>query len=90
MEPDEKGFYHAVVLEEKCTNCGLCKTVCPCHADVDLPSPLPQGVYAAVHKDERIRRLSASGGLFSALASRVILERGGVKYMAPFLQRSSM
>ena len=88
MEPDEKGFYHAAVLEEKCTNCGLCKTVCPCHTDVDLPSPLPQEVYAVVHKDERIRRLSASGGLFSALASRVILERGGGKiYGAVFTEK---
>jgi coenzyme F420-reducing hydrogenase beta subunit len=43
----------------------------------------PLSVYAAKNPDERIRRESSSGGIFTALAERIIAE-GGVVFGARF------
>jgi F420H2 dehydrogenase subunit F len=69
MVPDAEGFFVPHVLTEKCVDCGLCSKVCPVMTDVvndRLTEPL---VYACYNEDEKIRRLSSSGGLFSAIAS---------------------
>lgn len=76
VEANEEGFYRPVVIDSKCIGCMKCERSCPILHP--LLAEISQGVvYAAWNKDEEIRRQSASGGAFTALAERVI-EKGGV------------
>ncbi len=76
---DKKGFLTSVIDKSKCTNCGLCKKVCPAINGTDK-NPECESVYAFKGEDE-LRRKSASGGAFSAIAASV-LNNGGVVYGA--------
>lgn len=79
MERDAEGFSYPVIDSAKCVRCGRCSAVCPLLHEQET-KPLP-AVYAAWNKDDKIRRDSTSGGVFSALAEYV-LEGGGVVYGA--------
>ena len=60
------GFYLPKIDDNKCTNCGLCNSVCP-----QIQSPLQKEepfVCYAVMADDEIRKNSASGGLFATIA----------------------
>ena len=81
MQADSEGFLYPVVDKSMCTDCGLCKQVCPV---IHQPSPIqPLKVYAARSNDEELRRQSSSGGIFTLLAEAVIRE-GGVVFGAKF------
>lgn len=81
MQPDQEGFLQPVVEGGKCIGCGKCEKVCP----VLNPgmSRTSLSVYAAKAKDDGLRRISSSGGVFSLLA-REVLKKGGVVYGAAF------
>jgi NAD-dependent dihydropyrimidine dehydrogenase PreA subunit len=81
LKEDEQGFLYPCVDENVCIDCGLCSKVCPVTKPFD--ERLPINVFAAKHKDDSIRMLSSSGGLFTALAEKIILE-GGVVFGAKF------
>ena len=81
MQEDNEGFLYPVVDRSTCTDCGLCEKVCPV-INQDAPSK-PLKVYAARNRDEKIRRQSSSGGIFTPLAEAVIRE-GGVVFGAKF------
>ena len=66
---------------QKCVQCGMCKKVCPVNQPVKLTTPLK--CYAAVRKDEKEHKKSASGGIGAVIAERIINE-GGVAYGAAF------
>lgn len=72
---DECGFYYPKVDLDACIHCGLCEAVCPIiHQD----SPrLPIKQYWGINKDEALR-MSSSGGIFIALATRIINQGGYV------------
>ena len=77
MEADEKGFFYPKILEEKCTECGLCERICP------IEKPLGRGkftqeVYSCWVRDSKLRLESTSGGMFTALAEYVLKEGGAV------------
>lgn len=76
IEKDIEGFWHANIANaDACTNCGLCNTVCP---DLNLRKEIPfeqNGMIAQI-LDEEIRRESASGGMFSAIALSILNENG--------------
>lgn len=74
--PDEEGFLYPQVDEQNCIDCGLCEQVCPVINQGEPKKPL--NVYAAINPDETIRRKSSSGGVFTAIAEKVIAERGVV------------
>ena len=79
--PDKEGFWYPQVEKSVCIGCGLCEKVCP----VLNPKPerTPLHVYAAINKNDEIREKSASGGMFTLIAQRVITEGGvvfGVKF----------
>ena len=81
---NEKGFLYPKVDKSKCINCGLCKK--KCYFFQDERSALHNqalNYYAAKIKDEKIRKLSTSGGAFSALALYV-LENFGTIYGAAY------
>ena len=64
MQLDEKGFFHPVIQEELCVDCGRCVNVCPA-LNVPVLSK-STSVYSYQNPNERIRFESTSGGFFSA------------------------
>ena len=81
---DSEGFLYPNVNAVKCIDCGLCEKICPViNQDAERN---PKKVYAAKHKDDGIRMMSSSGGVFSCLADK-ILEQGGVVFGARFNDR---
>lgn len=81
MHIDKDGFWYPVVDTSVCVNCHLCEKVCPYIQQGQ--EKIPRKVYAAYSKDEQIRELSSSGGIFSILALR-ILENKGIVVGAAF------
>lgn len=77
MKEDECGFKYPIVSEEKCIACHQCEKVCPMIGE-HTHTNKPQAVYAAWSKDSDIRFESTSGGIFSELANKVILNGGFV------------
>lgn len=79
MRADEEGFLYPCRETPYCSECGLCKKVCPL-----LHRPAQKelvAVFGAKNSDERVRSESSSGGIFSLLAGRV-LEQGGCVFGA--------
>lgn len=81
MQADNEGFLYPKVNEADCIDCGLCEKVC--HELHPFEERKPQKVFAAINKNEKIRMLSSSGGIFTLLAEKVINE-GGVVFGARF------
>ena len=78
---DNEGFLYPKIDASVCINCGLCEKVCPW---LNRPDPIePKEVLAVKNRDEDERMASSSGGVFIALA-RKIIERGGVVFGAVF------
>ena len=81
MREDEEGFEYPVVNKNVCINCNLCEKHCPIeNKERNIEEPI---AYAAINKNEEIRRESSSGGMFTLLAE-AILDKGGVVYGAAF------
>lgn len=74
MQEDEYGFLYPQIDKKLCVACGCCKLVCSFQNIEEEHTPLE--TYAAVSCDKEQRRNSASGGIFSAIASSVIAESG--------------
>ncbi len=74
MQPDEEGFLYPIISEKKCIGCGRCKEVCPItHKPSNFSLKLSYGCYA---KRQEEQMESSSGGVFSVLARKVLLENG--------------
>lgn len=79
FDEDEKGFRYPKVETSECVDCGLCEKVCPVlHQGTPATAPT---LYAAKNLDEEIRRTSSSGGIFTLLAEKIIVD-GGVVFGA--------
>lgn len=76
MKENDEGFLYPEVDFTKCTNCGLCLSVCPVnnlkYENIEAPK-----CYAAMASDE-IRRGSSSGGLFPILAYKYLVGGGAI------------
>lgn len=74
---DSDGHVYVKIDKEKCIGCKRCEVVCKnsrnCYGNNNL---FESKIYAAWAENEDIRKNSTSGGIFAALAKRVI-ERGG-------------
>lgn len=78
---DNEGFLYPQVDTTTCIDCGLCEKVCPFLKPYDKREPVQ--TLAAINKNEEIRMQSSSGGIFTLLAERIIIE-GGVVFGARF------
>jgi coenzyme F420-reducing hydrogenase beta subunit len=77
MVVDNEGFLRPQIDSSKCIECHACENVCPVlHPGEKDENPI---CYAAKNKDEEIRLLSSSGGLFTAFA-RSVFAQGGVVF----------
>ena len=74
---DEYGFWYPKVDYEKCINCSLCKDKCPGINTYSSSKYHEPQVYAAWLKDKEMRLYSTSGGVYYALAKKV-LDDGGI------------
>lgn len=81
MKSDEYGHFYPVVNGSRCIGCSLCERVC-CEFE-DPPRMLPKTSYAATNLDKKRSSLSSSGGIFPAIAEK-ILSDGGVVYGTAF------
>lgn len=81
LEPDKEGYWYPRINADSCIDCGLCEKTCPVlNQDKER---VPLKVYAAMNKDEHVRAQSASGGMFTLIASEV-LKKGGVVFGVKF------
>lgn len=72
MVEDACGFRYPQINENLCVKCGKCKQVCAFQKSKIENSPVK--VFAGVAKDENIRKTSASGGIFAAIAKKALQE----------------
>jgi coenzyme F420-reducing hydrogenase beta subunit len=82
VEPDEEGFIVAKIDENACVECGVCVKRCPQNNPPEKNVPIR--VVGIRYKDNDVLKESASGGVFIALASRV-LDEGGIAVGAAYL-----
>lgn len=75
MTTDSRGFIVPQIDSLKCITCGMCKRTCP-KLNLNFPYEAQEKCYAFMADDET-RKVSASGGAFSACAEE-ILDKGGV------------
>lgn len=83
MVEDSYGFIYPNIDQDKCVDCGLCKTTCDFQKDNGVEMRNPIKAFAAVHKNNKELQKSASGGAFFSIANYVINEGGvvfGCKY----------
>ena len=81
MTEDAEGFYVPRVDYDKCIDCGLCDKSCPQMNEHEYVTT--QRAWYGYQKDDEERKASSSGGIFGALAIKV-LQDGGVVYGAAF------
>ena len=81
-EIDTDGYYRIKAADpDRCTSCSACVRSCPVVQKTFRTKKETKGCYAAWSTDGATRRNGASGGIFGALAKRII-EQGGVVYGA--------
>lgn len=84
MIKNKEGFEYPVVEKDKCVDCKLCSKICPIGKNMICDVSIKRKYYAVKNKNDDVRRKSASGGVFSAIADYVF-ENGGVVYGAAFV-----
>ncbi len=77
MRRDREGFDYPVANPDRCIGCGKCEAVCPVLNPREASEPLE----AVVVRSEAHVHGSSSGGVFPAVATKVV-EEGGVVYGA--------
>lgn len=79
IQKNEDGFWTAKVNESLCVDCGLCRKICPV-VNTELPKEAQnnQTYYAAVSKNKEFYQKSSSGGVFSAVAEKILSVKGSV------------
>ena len=81
MKEDKEGFLYPVADNEKCIHCRKCEEVCPVkNLKIDNTET---NTFVGYSKDEKIRKQSSSGGMFSVVAEW-ILEQNGAVFGAAF------
>lgn len=77
MQADCNGFLYPQVDPALCVQCGMCQQVCPV-STAQMYHKLEPATFMAFAKDDSLRKVSSSGGIFSLLAQKVLLDGGVV------------
>lgn len=80
MVADSEGFLYPQIDASTCSDCSSCWAICPVVNSInahEIPR-LPIKVFGAWHLDPQIRNASSSGGVFSAIANKVLSNKGVV------------
>lgn len=77
MVEDSEGFIYPRIIEEKCIKCGKCLNTC---SNYSKEQDRQYTAYAAINNDEQILSESTSGGVFSALITRLFENKDAVCY----------
>lgn len=86
MSENNEGFLYPQINNGKCIKCGLCEKTCPALNPIKKENEDTKA-YAAINKNEVIRLDSSSGGIFTAIAEKIIEENGvvfGAKFTSDF------
>ena len=76
---NDEGFYYPHIDLSRCKQCGICSISCPCLNEPTLTNRIfPPVSYAGWNRIESTRLKSSSGGIFSALADKILSENGVV------------
>lgn len=86
MCKDDCGFVYPEINDSLCIGCKKCINVCNYQHDSGLLQPVAE--YASAIKDYEVLLKSASGGIFSAAAKKV-LDIGGCVFGAAFVKREN-
>lgn len=78
LKENKYGFLYPEIDTAKCISCGLCNKVCHLENYVKEDKNIPIA-YAGVHNNKKTVLQSTSGGIFSAIAEK-ILSNGGIVY----------
>lgn len=78
IQSDIKGFDVPVINNELCVGCLACQKACPVINAPKAEKLKGLRAYAAWNRNDDVRRVSSSGGLFTALAEAVLGENGYV------------
>ncbi len=79
MQPDEYGYLYPHIDRDVCVKCHACKQVCTYQGD-NYGSE-PKHAFVGVNRNKEQLMNSASGGVFSALATK-FLQEGGIVFGA--------
>lgn len=74
----EDGHYYPEVNSDTCIGCKLCEKVCPVISELPYQHSECAKFYAAWNINSEQRKKSASGGIFAAMATKVLEDRGVV------------
>ena len=77
MTENNEGFLYPQINDEKCIECHLCEQVCPALSPLKSQNSELKS-FAAVNNNETIRLDSSSGGVFTAIAEKVLMMGGKV------------
>ena len=69
------GAWVPEINADLCVNCGLCEKICKTSIQ---QNDFPKRAYVAYNKNQDMRKISASGGAFSALATYILACGGSV------------
>lgn len=81
MQEDSLGFKYPRIDDALCVGCGACKKVCAYQNEAECNHPMKG--YVAVNTNKKQVNASASGGIFAAVAEKV-LKAGGKVYGAAY------
>lgn len=75
---DDEGFFYPKVDGLLCVDCGLCEKVCPVinASSLEKTNKYKPQAFACYHNDEEVRFQSTTGGVFSALAEKMLEDNG--------------
>ena len=77
IKSDTEGFRYPEMCITECIECNACRKVCPLLKD-DIQSASLPVAYASRTIDDTIRMESSSGGIFTELAKKILLQKGVV------------
>lgn len=92
IKQNDEGFFFPVIDILHCVSCDVCRKVCPQKKTPKFHSE-PKEVWIAWALDDKIRKSSSSGGVYSVFANYVLKQGGfanGVKFDSSFLLRQHL